>query len=253
MPTSSPDLAVSSKAPSPFSLPSQSEKPTFVKALFERLARYYDMMNDVMTAGLHRRWKQDAIRHLALTPDAVVLDLCCGTGDLALSIQQQRPEATVIGLDFSANMLAIAHERANKAELQDISFQEGDALHLPFADNQFDGVVQAYGLRNVADYERNLQEVFRVLKPGGRFVILDMSHPRPPISWLSHIYRFSILPLVGKVLARDENAYRYLTNSIFLFLTQDQLAQKLEQHGFKHVAYKNIVGGVCALHWSKKT
>jgi len=240
------------QAPSSFTLPSRQEKPSYVQNLFTRIAKYYDLMNDVMTLGLHRLWKLQACRRLALSPSSHVLDVCCGTGDLAFTLAQLYPQASITGLDFCAEMLEIAEKRVRQKRVA-AKFLQGDAMALPFEGNAFDGVVIGYGLRNVANYQACLAEMVRVVKPGGYVVVLDMSHPTGVVNWLSAVYRFKIMPWMGKFVANDPEAYRYLSNSIFFYPTQTELVDMMGQAGLSHVAYQNKMGGVCALHWGQKT
>lgn len=234
-----------------FSLPNAQEKPAYVQTLFQRVAKYYDLMNDLMTFGLHRLWKHQACARLNLPQNAKALDVCCGTGDLAFIIHQQSPSAQITGLDFCPEMLAVARKRLAAKKI-DATFLQGDALALPFEDNAFDGAIISYGLRNVADYQACLAEMTRVVKPGGSVVILDMSHPKGLANLLTSIYRFQLLPLLGKLIANDPDAYRYLSNSIFFYPTQPQLAQLMGEVGLNQVGYQNKLGGICALHWGQK-
>ncbi|MCA9788697.1 MAG: bifunctional demethylmenaquinone methyltransferase/2-methoxy-6-polyprenyl-1,4-benzoquinol methylase UbiE [Cyanobacteria bacterium HKST-UBA05] len=235
-----------------FALPSVQEKPTYVQNLFARVASYYDMMNDVMSFGLHRLWKRQACRKLALPRNGRVLDVCSGTGDLAVMLHRQYPTVAITALDFCPEMLAIGQRRA-VAQGVPAAFEQGDALALPYADNAFDGVIIGYGLRNVAHYDRCLSEMVRVVKPGGYVVVLDMSHPKGLANVISGFYRFTIMPLMGKCVANDPDAYRYLANSIFFYPDQSKLAHMMAEAGLGHVAYENKLGGICALHWGQKS
>lgn len=231
----------------PFVLPQTAEKPQYVQQLFSRVAGYYDLMNDFMSAGLHRRWKQQACQWLNLQSGQSVLDVCCGTGDLELMLAKQTPGIQVTGLDFCQPMLDLAQDRLTQAGVH-ATLVQGDALALPFEANQFDGAIISYGLRNVADYQQCLTEMVRVLKPGGRLVILDMSHPEPWMNGLSQVYRFHVMPWMGRLVANDPDAYRYLSNSIYFYLTQVQLADLMQQVGLTQVRYENRMGGICAIH-----
>lgn len=231
-----------------FQLPQIQEKPAYVQRLFSRLALRYDLMNDVMTMGLHRLWKKRACRLLELNPGGTVLDVCCGTGDLEFYLAKMGMDVT--GLDFCAEMLDIARRRMQQAGLARLEncFVQGDAMALPFEENRFDGAIISYGLRNVSDYETCLREMRRVVKPGGRIVILDMSHPNPVMNALSTFYRFTVVPLLGKCLADDPEAYRYLTHSIYFYLSQQRLVGLMQQVGLRNVRFENKLGGVCAIH-----
>lgn len=234
-----------------FQLPQANEKETYVQALFQRISPHYDLMNDLMTLGMHRLWKYQAIRQLNIQPQETVLDLCCGTGDLALSIAKNHAVKSVIGLDFCEPMLDIARQRGQKAQLN-VQFLQGDALALPFENDSIDKIIVGYGLRNVKDYERCLGELYRVTRPGGKLVILDMSHPQPWADTLTKAYRFVLMPLLGKFIANDPDAYRYLSHSIAFFPNQQGLVQLLEKTGWHAVGYVNHMGGVCARHWGQK-
>lgn len=234
-----------------FTLPSTQEKPSYVQRLFTRIARYYDLMNDLMSLGMHRLWKRQACQLLNLKPGDSVLDVCCGTGDLEFYLANQTESLDIVGLDFCEEMLAIGRKRACQKGIN-AQFIQGDALALPFGDNRFNGAVISYGLRNVADYRRCLTEMYRVLTPGSRIVILDMSHPQHWANLLSFFYRFTLMPLMGKVIAKDPDAYRYLSNSIYFYLSQQELASLMTEVGFQAVQYQNKLGGVCALHWGIK-
>ncbi|MBK8190677.1 MAG: bifunctional demethylmenaquinone methyltransferase/2-methoxy-6-polyprenyl-1,4-benzoquinol methylase UbiE [Vampirovibrionales bacterium] len=229
----------------PYTLPEPARKPHYVQALFSRIAGHYDLMNDVMTFGLHRRWKARACRALRLEAGQRALDLCCGTGDLALEILRQTPTARVVGVDFCEEMLAIARRRLRDAPCE---LMQGDAMRLPFEDDAFDGVVIAYGLRNVADAEGCLREIARVLRPGGRLAILEMSRPTPLLHGLSRGWRFAILPILGRLIARDGEAYQYLPHSAQAFPPQHALVEMMTRVGLQDARFENLMGGVCALH-----
>ncbi len=230
-----------------FTLPSVQEKPEYVRQLFSRLAACYDLMNDLMTFGLHRLWKKQACRRLELKPGDRVLDVCCGTGDLTLYLAKLYPDLEITGLDFCEDMLNIARQRLSKGK-REATFVRGDAMALPFDSNCFEGVIISYGLRNVANYRQCLSELHRVLKPGGRVVVLDMSYPNPLMNFLSGFYRFSLLPLLGKWVTQDPEAYRYLSTSIYFYLPQQDLAALMRDLDFAQVTFENRLGGICAMH-----
>lgn len=231
-----------------FQLPNTAQKPQYVHALFQRLAGRYDVMNDLMTMGLHRRWKRQACQAVDLPPGGHVLDVCCGTGDLAGIFRSLDPTVKVTGLDFSDEMLAFARDKQAARGWQDVRFVQGDALALPFEANVFDGVIISYGLRNVANYPQALAEMFRVLRPGGIAVVLDMSHPKGWADALTACYRFTVLPWLGRIVAQDADAYRYLAHSVSCYPTQDGLVQMMEAAGWTSVTCRNKWGGVCAMH-----
>ena len=237
----------------PIQLPNKDEKPEYVQKLFGKVAQYYDVMNDLMSFGLHRLWKKQATQLLVLPQNttAKILDLCCGTGDIVFYLNKAYPQAQIIGVDFCPEMLSIAAER-NKNNLQPGTFIQADAMNLPFEDNTFDGVTIGWGLRNVQDYQQCLSEIYRVLKPAAKLVIIDMSTPTPVMGVMSGFYRHQIMPLIGRIIANDAKSYQYLSYSITFFLNQVQLLSLMQDLGFKNVQYQNKLGGICAIHWGEK-
>ena len=215
--------------------------PDAVRRMFDRIAPVYDLMNRVMTAGLDGRWRR-------LTAEAVVrpgdraLDACCGTGDLALAAG--RAGGRVVGLDFSERML----ERARRKSAA-IEWVRGDLLDLPFEDESFDAATVGFGVRNVADLERSLRELRRVLRPGGRLGILEITKPRGPLRLFYRLWFDGIVPLLGKLL-RGGSAYTYLPASVRRFPGPDDLAALLERAGFADVSFRLLAGGIVALHTS---
>lgn len=213
-----------------------SKSPEAISGMFNRIAKTYDRLNDCMTIGLHRRWKQEACRALCLKPGDEVLDVCTGTGDLAFLLSGLTGESGhVTGLDFSEEMLGIARRRSLNSS--NITWVQGDALALPFEDNRFDGVIISFGLRNVASVHGALREMVRVTKPGGWVVNLDTaSDCRNPLFWF---YFSTMMPMLGKWLAQDQQAYRYLCQSAKSFETPHQIASHFQQLGLREtrVAY----------------
>jgi demethylmenaquinone methyltransferase / 2-methoxy-6-polyprenyl-1,4-benzoquinol methylase len=208
--------------------------------MFDRIAPVYDAMNRVMTAGLDRRWRRITLDCVAVKPGERVLDACCGTGDLAIGARARG--AHVTGLDFSERML----ERARTKGPQ-IEWVQGDALALPFEDASFDAATVGFGIRNVADLERGLRELRRVLRPGGRLGILEITTPRGALAPFYRLWFDRVVPLLGKALPGGD-AYTYLPASVRRFPDPDALARLLEQSGFTAVRYRLFAGGIVALH-----
>jgi demethylmenaquinone methyltransferase/2-methoxy-6-polyprenyl-1,4-benzoquinol methylase len=210
-----------------------------VRGMFDRIAPVYDAMNRIMTAGLDRRWRR-LTAEAVTRPGARVLDACCGTGDLALACA--RAGARVTGLDFSERMLERARRKGPELE-----WVQGDALALPFADGSFDGATVGFGVRNLADVELGLRELRRVLRPGGRVGVLEITRPR---GLLKHFYRLwfdGVVPLLGKVLPGGA-AYTYLPASVRRFPGPEDLSALLRGAGFADVRYRLLAGGIVALH-----
>jgi demethylmenaquinone methyltransferase/2-methoxy-6-polyprenyl-1,4-benzoquinol methylase len=210
-----------------------------VRTMFDRIAPVYDLMNRVMTLGLDQRWRRLAVRSV-VQPGDHVLDACCGTGDLALAARAAG--ADVVGLDFSERML----ERARRKG-QDVEWLQGDLLALPFENASFDAATVGFGVRNVADLERGLAELRRVLRPGGRLAILEITRPRGVLKPFYRLWFDVLIPLAGKVLPGGK-AYTYLPASVRRFPGPADLAAVLEGQGFVDVGYRLLGGGIVALH-----
>jgi demethylmenaquinone methyltransferase / 2-methoxy-6-polyprenyl-1,4-benzoquinol methylase len=220
-----------------------------VNRMFDRIAGRYDAMNSVMTAGLHHRWRQRAADRAALAPGDTALDICCGTGDLALELAGRvGPEGSVIGSDFSEPMLDLAREKAAGRGAGGVRFEWADALELPYDPSRFDAVTVGFGVRNLADLDRGLREMCRVLKPGGRAVILEITQPtRPPLSTFYSLWFDRIVPLLGRV-AGESDAYSYLPESVRSFPVPRELAAKMDAAGFEQIRYTVLAGGIIAIH-----
>ena len=214
---------------------------TQVRAMFDRIARVYDLMNSVMTAGMHQRWRERAAELAAVGPGDRALDVASGTGDLAIALRNRG--AQVVGLDFSEPMLELARRKA-----PDIRFETGNALELPYADGEFDAVTVGFGARNFADLDRGLAEMARVAAPGGRVVVLEITTPqKPPLSTFFRLWFDRAVPLLGR-LAGDEDAYTYLPSSVRRFPDPAGLAARLAAAGLTDIRWLVTAGGIIALH-----
>lgn len=224
-----------------------------VNTMFDRISGVYDRMNRVMTAGLDQKWRERAAERARLEPGMKALDLCCGTGDLSLALAGRvGPGGSVTGADFSRPMLELAGEKAAAAGLSQVSFQWADALDLPFGDDSFDAVTVAFGARNLADLDRGLAGMNRVLLPGGRLVILEITQPsRQPLAAFFALWFDRIVPQLGK-LAGDSSAYTYLPESVRSFPDAPALAARLDRAGFRHVRWTLLAGGIIAIHSAVK-
>jgi demethylmenaquinone methyltransferase/2-methoxy-6-polyprenyl-1,4-benzoquinol methylase len=210
-----------------------------VEAMFDRIASVYDLMNSVMTAGMHQRWRERAV-DLAGSPKRA-LDVATGTGDLAIALRARGAE--VVGVDFAEKMLAIARQKA-----PDIDFRTGNALALDFGDNEFDAATVGFGARNFDDLERGIGEMARVVRPGGRVVILEITTPqKPPLSWFFNVWFDHLVPLIGRV-AGDPDAYEYLPNSVKRFPRPRDLAARMADAGMTDIRWILTAGGIIAIH-----
>jgi demethylmenaquinone methyltransferase/2-methoxy-6-polyprenyl-1,4-benzoquinol methylase len=220
-----------------------------VNSMFDRISGVYDRMNRVMTAGLDQTWRERAADRARLEPGQRALDICCGTGDLALALAKRTgPEGEVTGADFSRPMLEIARDKAAGAGVSQVEFEWADALELPYEDESFDAVTIAFGARNLADLPRGLAEMHRVLKPGGRLAILEITQPRrQPLATFFGLWFDRIVPMLGK-LAGDSSAYTYLPESVRSFPDAETLAARLDEAGFRHVRWTLMAGSIIALH-----
>lgn len=221
-----------------------------VQKMFDGIAADYDLMNRVMTMGQDQRWRRFVAAKAGDPKGGWVLDLATGTGDIASLMEKEHPAAGHVGADFSINMLLEAQKRFAS---QDISWQASDANALPYKDNSFESVTFGYLLRNVDDSLKVLQEIHRVLKPGGRVVCLDTTPPAKNILYpfIRLYFRFGI-PLLGRMIASDEAAYSYLTGSTMDFHRADELADIFRNAGFTEVNYKKFMMGTIAVHWGQK-
>jgi demethylmenaquinone methyltransferase / 2-methoxy-6-polyprenyl-1,4-benzoquinol methylase len=217
--------------------------------MFDRIAGVYDLMNSAMTAGMHHRWRERAADRVELGPGDSALDVCCGTGDLAIELRRRVGAAgRVVGCDFSEPMLELAREKADRLEMSDIEFEWADALDLPYRDASFDAVTVGFGVRNLADVEAGIRELSRVLRPGGRLVILEITQPRrPPLSHFHSLWFDHIVPTLG-ALAGDRAAYSYLPESVRSFPSPEGLAAMMDAAGLERIRWLVLAGGIIAIH-----
>ncbi len=228
-----------------------SEKRNKVAEVFHSVADKYDIMNDLMSAGVHRLWKKATISTANAKRGDTILDLAGGTGDLALQFSRiVASKGQVILSDINLSMLSNGRQRlTDEGVAGNIKYIQADAQYLPFPDNHFDIVTIAFGLRNVTDKDMALASIFRTLKPGGKLLILEFSTPVVPgLSTVYDHYSFKVLPVMGKVIANDAESYRYLAESIRMHPDQDTLKTMMEAAGYEKVSYDNMTGGIVALH-----
>jgi demethylmenaquinone methyltransferase/2-methoxy-6-polyprenyl-1,4-benzoquinol methylase len=226
-----------------------------VNDLFAAIARRYDLLNDLQSFGLHRRWKRRVAALAAAAPGARALDLCCGTGDIAFALARRGAETT--GLDFSPQMLEVAESRRCKAnrksQIINLKFLEGDAQQVPFPGNSFDIVTIGYGLRNLASWERGLDEMFRVARPGARLIVLDFG--KPPNALWRRIYFTHLkisVPLIGWLFCGNARAYAYILESLKHYPAQLAVAEKMRALKLANVRVINLLGGAMAINYGEK-
>ncbi len=217
--------------------------------MFDRVASRYDALNSVMTAGLHHRWRKRAADRVELGPGDSALDVCCGTGDLALELAGRvSPGGSVVGCDFSEPMLDLAREKASARTAAGVRFEWADALSLPYDAGRFDAVTVGFGVRNLADLDRGLHEMTRVLRPGGRLVVLEITQPkRPPLSTFYSLWFDRVVPLLG-ALSEEAEAYSYLPESVRSFPSPRLLAEKMHMTGLERIRWTVLAGGIIAIH-----
>ncbi|MBI3777701.1 MAG: bifunctional demethylmenaquinone methyltransferase/2-methoxy-6-polyprenyl-1,4-benzoquinol methylase UbiE [Gammaproteobacteria bacterium] len=229
----------------------ESAKDDLVAGVFHSVADKYDLMNDLMSLGVHRLWKQFAVEASGVRGGFRVLDVAGGTGDLAAKFAMRAGRrGQVVLADINASMLGIGRTRlVDRGIVGNVAFVQANAENLPFPENYFDRVSIAFGLRNVTHIDRALASMFRVLKPGGALLVLEFSRPVVPgLNNLYDAYSFNVLPWLGRVIAQDEGSYRYLAESIRKHPDQETLKTMMEKAGFERVQYHNLSGGIVALH-----
>jgi len=228
----------------------ESQKAGMVQDVFSRVASKYDVMNDLMSGGVHRLWKDAMMDWLAPRPGQKLLDVAGGTGDVAFRFLKRAPDATATVLDMTEPMLIEGRKRAEAERLADgLEWIVGDAMALPFAANSFDVYTVSFGIRNVTRISDALAEAYSVLKPGGRLMVLEFSQiPVPAVQWAYDRYSFNVIPVMGQIVAGDRDSYQYLVESIRRFPDQETFATMIRNAGFAQVKYRNLSLGITALH-----
>lgn len=226
-------------------------KEEYVRRIFSSIAEHYDLLNSLLSFGLHHSWKKFAVEKASLEPGGSALDICSGTGDLAVLLARKvGPSGKVVALDLSEEMLALGENKARLLKVDRIvSYVNGRAEDLKFSSGSFDAATAGFGMRNVTSITRTFQEMHRVLREGGRAVCLEFSHPTNR-AWkaLYDLYSFEVIPRVGRLVSKDVSAYSYLPSSIRQFPDQESLKSIMQESGFEDVHYYNLAGGIVAVH-----
>ena len=233
---------------------SETEKTEKVTEVFDSVAGKYDLMNDLMSLGIHRFWKKFTLMHTGLTEGMIALDVAGGTGDLAEALAKQVGKSgSVILTDINASMLSEGRNKLlDKGSFNNITLIQSNAEELPFEDNTFDCITIAFGLRNVTNKEEALKSMLNVLKPGGKLLVLEFSKPNELLAPLYDLYSFNVLPKLGEWVANDSDSYKYLAESIRMHPDQDKLLTMINNTGFASSEYFNLTGGIVALHVGQK-
>ena len=228
----------------------EEDKAGLVHGVFSSVASRYDLMNDLMSGGVHRLWKDAMMDWLAPRDGQQLLDVAGGTGDIAFRFLRRAPGASAVVLDMTADMLDAGRRRADADKLSDrLDWVVGDAMALPFEDASFDRYSISFGIRNVTRIEEALAEAFRVLRPGGRLMVLEFSQlPNPAMQWAYDRYSYNVIPAMGDLVAKDRDSYQYLVESIRKFPDQERFAAMIREASFDQVRYRNLSMGIAALH-----
>ncbi len=232
----------------------QQTKEERVHHVFEKIYKRYDRMNSIISFQQHRLWRKEVMKRMNVSKGDHTLDVCCGTGDWTMALAKEvGPSGKVVGLDFSVNMLSVGIKKKLQSKMKHVEFEHGNAMELPFDDDQFDYVTIGFGLRNVPDYLQVLKEMHRVVKPGGKVVCLETSQPESPVfKRLYYFYFRNIMPLFGKLFAKSYQEYSWLHESAKDFPGKDELAAMFQQAGLINVKVKSFTGGVAAMHLGEK-
>lgn len=228
----------------------EDEKAGLVHGVFSRVASRYDVMNDLMSVGIHRLWKDAMMDWLAPRPGQRLLDVAGGTGDISFRFLRRAPGATATVCDMTHPMLVEGRKRAEADRMADrLQWVTGDAMALPFPDNSFDVYTISFGIRNVTRVPDALSEAYRVLRPGGRLMVLEFSQiPVPALQWAYDRYSYNVIPMMGEIVAKDRDSYQYLVESIRKFPDQDTFLAMIRDAGFGNASYRNLSMGIAALH-----
>tara|TARA_B110000093_G_C12945233_1_gene399830 strand:- start:1083 stop:1832 length:750 start_codon:yes stop_codon:yes gene_type:complete len=228
----------------------EKDKAGMVRGVFSSVASKYDIMNDVMSFGIHRLWKNAMMDWLSPHTNQKLLDVAGGTGDISFRFLKRAPSAHATVFDMTQGMLDAGKKRAEAEDMSNhLNWVCGDAMTLPFADNSFDVYTISFGIRNVTRPQEALNEAYRVLKPGGRLMVLEFSQiPNPAMQWAYDRYSFNVIPPMGKLIANDSDSYQYLVESIRKFPDQDAFLAMIQNAGFSNVKYRNLSMGVACLH-----
>ncbi|MBR1448040.1 MAG: bifunctional demethylmenaquinone methyltransferase/2-methoxy-6-polyprenyl-1,4-benzoquinol methylase UbiE [Prevotella sp.] len=232
----------------------EGEKAQQVEQMFDNIAPNYDKLNHRLSWNIDRGWRKKAILQLAPYRPQTMLDIATGTGDFAILAAQMLKPLSLIGADISEGMMEIGRQKVGQLGLQDtISFAKEDCLNLSYADNTFDAVTAAFGIRNFADLDRGLQEMCRVLKPGGHLSIVELTTPVTfPMNWLFRIYSHTVLPTYGRLISKDTSAYSYLTKTIEAFPQGERMQEILRQAGFREAGFRRLTFGICTMYFATK-
>lgn len=230
------------------------EKGRLVERMFDSIAPTYDILNHRLSLNIDKGWRKRAIKQLLPFAPKMVLDIATGTGDFAILAAQMLQPSRLVGVDISQRMMDIGQKKVAKAELQGIiSFEKEDCLSLSFADETFDAVTAAFGIRNFQDLDRGLTEMCRVLRKGGHLSIVELTAPiSAPMRWLFKVYSHTFLPLYGRLISKDKEAYRYLTATIEAFPQGDRMVDILRKAGFSKASYRRLTFGVCTMYFATK-
>lgn len=225
-----------------------------VEAMFDSIAPAYDFMNSAMSFGLHRRWLRKAIDNVAAESPTKILDVATGTADVAIALSRRLPDALITGIDLSEGMLDVGRKKVDKASLSSrITLQQADCLNLPFPDNSFDCITVAYGVRNFEHLLEGYKEMTRVLRPGGKIVVIELSTPRS--AWVKPFYKFytrCIIPIVGRIVSKDVRAYSYLPESIAAVAQGEAMTALMTEAGLRNTSFRPLTFGVCTIYSATK-
>ena len=230
------------------------DKTSQVEEMFDNIAPTYDKLNHRLSWDIDRGWRKKAIKQLAPYNPKTMLDIATGTGDFAILAAKMLKPQTLIGADISEGMMEIGRKKVEKEGLSDIiKFQKEDCLSLSYTDNTFDAATAAFGIRNFANLDRGLKEIYRVLKPGGNLSIVELTQPVSfPMHQLFHVYSHTVLPLYGRLISKDRSAYDYLTATIEAFPQGEQMVEILKSAGFSNACFKRLTFGICTMYFATK-